>query len=58
MACRDLEGHIANAMSYRALIYDYAKPLAQALLQESCRGAKALTDEMRGPLENLISAAE
>ena len=64
MACRDPTGPIANAMSFRALSYgtrgqyDYAKPLAQALLQESCRGAKALTDEMRGWLENLVSAAE
>jgi hypothetical protein len=64
MACRDPTGRIANAMTFRAFIYgkrgqyDYAKPLAQALLEESCRGAKALTEEMRGRLENLVSAAE
>ena len=65
MACRDPTGRIANAMTFRAESYrprggqyDYAKPLAQALLQESCRGAKALTEEMRGRLENLVSAAE
>lgn len=30
---------------------DYAKPLATALLDENCKGGKALTDEARAALE-------
>ena len=65
MACRDRGGHIANNMARRALRYSrdtgrrhYAKPLAEALLDENCQGAKALTDETRGRLENLVAATE
>jgi len=37
----------------------YGKPLAEALLDEkNCEGAKALTDETRAALENLVSAVE
>ncbi len=34
----------------------YAKPLASALLDENCEGAKALTDETRAKLRELVSA--
>jgi uncharacterized protein YjbI with pentapeptide repeats len=63
MACGD--ELIATAMSARAiaLSYDdskrhYAKPLAKALLSETCRGAKALTDKRRAKLQELGSAPE
>jgi hypothetical protein len=60
LACRDVDGTIANRMAARAqeieagqLREDYAKPLARALLDETCKGGKALTDETRKALENL-----
>ena len=31
----------------------YAKPFAKALLNENCKGAKALTDETRATLERI-----
>jgi hypothetical protein len=37
---------------------DYAKPLAHALLNENCKGAKALSDLTRAMLENLVSATD
>ena len=66
MACGDRGGYIANSMAQRAVRYTrysgvrrpYAKPLAEALLDEKCEGAKALTDETRATLKNLVSAAE
>ena len=65
MACGDRDGYIANSMAQRAVCYSqdegrrqYAKPLAEALLDENCEGAKVLTDETRATLKNLVSAAE
>jgi len=62
MACEDPEGHIAVAMAHRATDISekrlYAKPLAKALLNEKCKGATALTDEMRATLGELGSAPE
>ena len=58
MACddtEDTEGFIADRMARR--IEDgrrpYAKPFARALLNENCKGAQALTDEMRATLERI-----
>jgi hypothetical protein len=58
MACddtEDTEGFIADRMARR--VEDgrrpYAKPLAKALLNENCKGAKALTDETRATLERI-----
>ena len=58
MACddtEDTEGFIADRMARR--IEDgrrpYAKPFAKALLNENCKGAQALTDEMRATLERI-----
>ena len=58
MACddtEDTEGFIADRMARR--IEDgrrpYAKPFAKALLNENCKGAHALTDEMRATLERI-----
>ncbi len=66
MACGDRGGYIANSMAKRAVRYSadegrrqYGKPLAEALLDEkNCEGAKALTDETRAALRELVSAAE
>jgi uncharacterized protein YjbI with pentapeptide repeats/transposase-like protein len=67
MACGDPEGHIANGIARRAIFSGhsqdegtrhYAKSLVKALLNETCKGAKALTDDMRAGLENLGSATE
>ena len=59
MACGDRDGYIAKTMALtvrdRRL---YAKPLAEALLNENCQGAKALSDETRAKLKKLVSAAE
>ena len=50
LACGDIDGTIANRMAARAkeieaerLGKGYAKPLASALLDENCKGGKALT---------------
>jgi hypothetical protein len=58
MACddtEDTEGFIADRMARR--VEDgrrpYAKPFAKALLNENCKGAKALTDETRATLERI-----
>jgi hypothetical protein len=65
LACDDTEGHIATRMAGRAKEFEteyfgkgYAKPLASALLDENCKGGKALTDETRAVLKNLVSALE
>ena len=65
MACQDRAGHIAKTMAQQAVLYSkikgrrqYAMPLAEALLDENCEGTKALSDERRAALENLVSAAE
>jgi uncharacterized protein YjbI with pentapeptide repeats len=63
ITCKDPEGNIAIAMAERAEHFSqddgkrrYAKPLAIALLNEKCDGAKALTDEIRAILKNMGSA--
>ena len=63
LACDDIEGSIANSMAARATASEsgpfgkgYAKTLASALLDESCKGGKALTRETRAALENLAEA--
>jgi uncharacterized protein YjbI with pentapeptide repeats len=65
LACDDTEGSIANSMAGRAAAFEtekfgngYAKPFASALLDENCKGGKALTDETRAALKNLVSAPE
>jgi hypothetical protein len=59
MACDNR--YIADAMAHRAILNadpDYARPLAKALLSETCEGAKALTDRKRTLLEQVSSAHE
>ena len=65
MACGERGGYIAKSMAQRAVRYfkdedrrEYVKPLAEALLDENCEGAKALTDEKRAQLRELVAAAE
>jgi hypothetical protein len=65
LACDDTEGTIANSMAGRAKAFEtehfgkgYAKPFATALLDENCKGGKALTGETRAALKNLVSAPE
>jgi uncharacterized protein YjbI with pentapeptide repeats len=65
LACDDIEGSIANRMAGRAREIDpgpfretYAKPFASALLDENCKGGKALTDETRAALKNLVEASQ
>jgi Pentapeptide repeats (8 copies) len=60
LACDDGEGYIATSLAGRAKEFDaehfkkdYAKPLARALLDETCKGGKALTSETRAALKNL-----
>ncbi len=64
LACGDRGGYIANSMAQRAVRYSedldedrrqYAKPLASALLNEKCEGVKALSDETRAKLRELLS---
>jgi hypothetical protein len=62
LACDDGGGYIATSLAGRAKEFeaehfkkDYAKPLARALLDETCKGGKALTGETRAALKNLIS---
>jgi hypothetical protein len=65
LACDETGGAIATAMAARAKDFEaehfgrgYAKPLAKALLEESCKGGKALTAETRAALESLAAAPE
>jgi hypothetical protein len=65
LACGDIEGTIANRMAGRSIEIEaerfgkfYAKAFASALLDGNCRGGKALTDETRTALKNLVSAPE
>jgi uncharacterized protein YjbI with pentapeptide repeats len=65
LACDDTEGYIANSMAGRVKEFEtehlresYAKPFASALLDENCKGGKALTDKNRTALENLALAPE
>jgi hypothetical protein len=60
LACEEGEGYIATSIAKRAKEFDaehfktdYAKPLARALLDETCKGGKALTSETRAALKNL-----
>ena len=60
LACDDGEGYIATSLAERAEEFDlehfkeaYAKPLARALLDETCKGGRALTNETRAALKNL-----
>ena len=62
MACGDPKGHITIVIAERATDFSqdaakrqYAKPLARALLNEKCEGARALTEDMRATLENLVA---
>lgn len=63
LACGDGEGTIANRMAARALGIEaghsnepYAKLFASALLNETCKGGKALTKETRAALKALAAA--
>jgi uncharacterized protein YjbI with pentapeptide repeats len=65
LACDDAEGTIANSMAGRAAAFEtehfgkgYAKPFARALLDETCKGGKALNLETRAALKTLVSAPE
>jgi hypothetical protein len=65
LACNDSEGTIANRMAVRAkeieagrLRDGYAKPFARALLDESCQGGQALTEETRAALKILSAAPQ
>ena len=65
LACGDIEGTIANRMAGRSIEIEaerfgkfYAKAFASALLDGNCKGGKALTDETRTALKNLVSAPE
>jgi hypothetical protein len=65
LACDDTDGTIATGMAARAKEFEtehfgkgYAKPLAAALLDETCKGGKALTGEARAALKSLASAPE
>jgi Pentapeptide repeats (8 copies) len=60
LACDDSDGTIASTMARRATDFEtehfgkgYAKPLAEALLDETCKGGKALTADTRAVLKNL-----
>ncbi len=65
LACDDTGGAIATAMAARAKDFEaehfgrgYAKPLAKALLDETCTGGKALSAETRAALKSLAAAPE
>jgi uncharacterized protein YjbI with pentapeptide repeats len=65
LACDDTGGSIATALAVRAKDFEsehfgkgYAKPLAEALLDETCQAGKALTAEMRAVLKSLAAAPE
>src|SRR5215467_3854621 len=60
LACDDSDGTIATGMARRAKDFEtehfgrgYAKPLAEALLDETCQGSKALTSDTRAVLKDL-----
>ena len=64
LGCDDGEGYIATSLAGRAKEFDaehfkkdYAKPLARALLDETCKGGKALTSETRAALKNLAGVS-
>ena len=60
LACDDSDGTISTGMARRAKDFEtehfargYAKPLAEALLDETCQGGKALTNDTRAILKDL-----
>jgi hypothetical protein len=65
LACDDNGGAIAAVVAGRAKDLEaehfgrsYAKPLAEALLDDACQGGKTLTAETRAALESLAAAPE
>jgi hypothetical protein len=65
LACDDTGGSIATALVVRAKDFEseyfgkgYAKPLAEALLDETCQAGKGLTAEARAVLKSLAAAPE
>ena len=59
LACDDTEGSIATSMAARATALEtepsgkaYAKAFAAALLDETCKGGKALTAQTRAALRH------
>jgi hypothetical protein len=65
LACDDTEGSVATSMAARATELAtepsgkaYAKAFAAALLDETCKGGKALTAQTRAALKTLVSAPE
>jgi uncharacterized protein YjbI with pentapeptide repeats len=65
LACDDASGAIAAALAARAEQFEaehfgrgYAKPLAAALLDDTCKGGKALSAETRAALESFAAARE
>jgi hypothetical protein len=65
LACDDAEGTIASTLARRATKLEseqfrkaYAKSLASALLDESCKGGKALNAATRAVLKTLASTPE
>ena len=65
LACDDTDGTIATGMAGRAKEFEtehfgkgYAKVLAEALLDENCKGGKALSSETRDGLKSLAASAE
>jgi uncharacterized protein YjbI with pentapeptide repeats len=65
LACADTEGTIAGSMAGRAIESAtepfgkaYAKAFAATLLDEKCKGGRALTPETRATLKDLASAPE
>jgi hypothetical protein len=62
LACNDTGGSIATALAVRAKDFEsehfgkgYAKPLAEALLDETCQAGKALTAETRAILKGVAA---
>lgn len=65
LACADSEGTIASRLAVRAREIEagpfrdgYVEPFARALLDESCKGGQALTEDSRAALKSLLSAPE
>jgi hypothetical protein len=63
LACDDTGGSVASRLAGGAREIEtehfregYAKPLASALLDETCKGGKVLTAETRAALKNLVTA--
>jgi hypothetical protein len=65
LACDDTEGTIATSLASRAKDFEaehfgkgYAKVLAEALLDENCKGGKLLAAETRDGLRSLAAVAK